>query len=182
MKRMTMVLGLALLLGSVGFQVAGADPTDREGDTAAVRVGTFDSRAVALAYYRSDANMNYVKELKAEHKAALAAGNEERAEELSAEGENAQHLAHKQGFGTWPVNDILARIEEEIPGIAAEAGVDVIVSKWDIVHVGPEVEFVDVTLLMVQPFNPDKATLKLVREELPKVDPVPLEELEKHDH
>jgi hypothetical protein len=101
---------------------------------------------------------------------------------LSTEGESSQHLAHKQGFGTWPVTDLLERIKDDIPGIAESAGVDVIISKWDIVHSGADVEFQDVTLLMVAPFDPDDDTLKLIKEELPKVDPVPLEELENHDH
>ena len=62
------------------------------------------------------------------------------------------------------------------------AGADVIVSRWDVVHARAGIEFVDVTLAMVKPFDPDEETLKLIRDELPKVDPAPLAELAKHEH
>jgi hypothetical protein len=161
--------------------VTTAGPAD-EGTPAMVRVGTFDSRAVALAYYRSATFMAHIKDLKAEHAAAQAAGDDERAAALEAEGQHSQEMAHKQGFGTWPVDDILVHMADAIPQIAADAGVDVIVSKWDLVHVAPGADFVDVTVAMVQPFDPSEATLALIRDELPKVDPIPLAELEQHEH
>jgi len=43
------------------------------------------------------------------------------------------------------------------------------------------VEFIDVTDLMVKPFNPDEETLKIIKD-LQKKDPVPLEELKNHKH
>ncbi len=143
---------------------------------ATVRVGTFDSRALALAYYRSEPFNAQIQKLKAEHEKAKAAGNEQRAKELSAEGQAQQELGHKQGFGTWPVDNILETIKRQIPEIARQANVDVIVSKWNIVYQRPGVEFVDVTDLMVKPFNPDEATLKIIKE-IQKQDPIPLEEL-----
>jgi hypothetical protein len=90
-----------------------------------------------------------------------------------------QDLLHRQGFSTWPVDDILEQVEGRIPAIAERAEVDVIVSKWTIVYERPGVEFVDVTDLMVEPFEPDEETLKII-EELKKQAPVSLEELEKH--
>ena len=163
--------------------IAAADD-QQAGETAQrseLRVGTFDSRAVALAYYRSDAFKKQINEQKAEHAKAKQEGNETRAEELETKGQTQQELAHKQGFGTWPVDDLLEKIKDDIVKIAEEANVDVIVSKWDVVYQAPNIEFVDVTDLIVKPFKPDKDTLKTL-EELKKVDPVPLEELEGHDH
>ena len=55
-----------------------------------VRISTFDSRVIAIAYYRSDAHVDYMKSLKAERKKALEAGDEERAKELEKEGESSQ--------------------------------------------------------------------------------------------
>ena len=90
-------------------------------------------------------------------------------------------MVHKQGFGTWSVDNILDNIKGKIPKIAKQADVDVIVSKWDIVYQRSGVEFVDVTDLMVQPFDPDESTLKTIQEVLKRA-PVPLEELENHKH
>jgi hypothetical protein len=171
-----------VLAGLMGYAPGEAEEPEEEASGSTVVVGTFDSRALAMAYYKSEAHAQYVKDLKAQHEKAKAAGDEDRVKELSAEGEASQELAHKQGFSTWPVDDILEKIKGKIPEIAEQAGVDIIVSKWDIVHKRADVEFIDVTVLMVQPFNPDEETLKLIEEELPKHDPVPLEELKTHEH
>jgi hypothetical protein len=68
------------------------------------------------------------------------------------------------------------KVKDDLPKIAQEAGVDIIVSKWEVVHKNPSIEIVDVTSYLVKLFNPDEMTLKLL-EELPKQPPVPLLEL-----
>ena len=100
--------------------------------------------------------------------------------ELDAEGPALQELLHKQGFSTWPVDNILERIKGKIPEIASQADVEVIVSKWNIVYQRSGVEFVDVTDHMVKPFDPDENTLKIIKD-IQGQDPVPLEELEGHE-
>jgi hypothetical protein len=83
---------------------------------------------------------------------------------------------HQQGFGTAPVDNILKHIEHQLPAIAREAGVDVIVSKWQITWQAPGVETVDVTDLMVKPFKPSERTLKTIAE-LRRHAPIPNEKL-----
>ncbi len=144
-----------------------------------VHVGIFDSRALAMAYYRSKPFNAQMSEMHAKHEEAKAAGDEKRVKELEAEGPALQDLIHKQGFGTWPVDNILEKIKGRIPEIAAQADVQLIVCKWDIVYQQPDVKFVDVTELMVKPFDPDEATLKIIQD-IQKQDPVPLEQLKNH--
>ena len=120
-----------------------------------------------------------MNELRTEYEKAKAAGDEKRVKELEAEGPAQQELMHKQGFSTWPVDNILEKINGKIPEIAKQANVAVIVSKWDIVYQRSGVEFVDVTDLMVKPFDPDEDTLTGVKE-IQMQDPVPLEELKNH--
>lgn len=141
-----------------------------------MRVGIFDSRAVAIAYARSEAFGRAVKSLKEEYAKAKSEGNDQHAKQLEAEGSGRQELMHKQAFSTYSVNSILQIIKERIPGIAAQAKVDVIVSKWDVIYQRPGIEFTDVTDLMVKPFDPDERTLGTIRELL-KQNPIPLEEL-----
>ncbi len=74
------------------------------------------------------------------------------------------------------MDDIIARIEDKLPGIAKEAGVDVIVSKWTLAYRGPAAEFVDVTDLLAAEFDPDEATRKGIRE-IVETEPVPLDQL-----
>lgn len=144
-----------------------------------MRVGTFDSRAVALAYYRSKPFGRVMKKLKDDFEQAKAAGDEKRAAELEVQGPAQQALMRRQGFGTASVADILKKIEKKIPKIAKQANVAVIVSKWDITYQRSAADFVDVTELLVQPFDPDEKTQKIIKE-IQKQEPVPLEELEGH--
>ena len=109
------------------------------------------------------------------HKKAKAEGNEKLAEELKAQANVRQQKLHTQGFSTASVGEYLETVKDKIPAVAKEAGVDVIVSKWDMVYQSPDAEFVDVTALMVKPFNPSEKTLKTI-EELVKHQPISLEE------
>lgn len=119
--------------------------------------------------------------MKAEQQKAEAAGDAVKLEEIRQRMIERQKQMHFQGFGTADVGEYLKYIKDDIPKIAAKAGVDVIVSKWDVVYRGPAVRFVDITEALVQPFGPSEKTLKVIRE-LKKQNPVPIEQLEKMDH
>src|SRR5690349_11160332 len=67
---------------------------------ASTRVGTFDPRAVALAYYRSPLFELHLREWKAERDRFEAAGDTSRTAEIEAQGKAEQDLAHRQVFGT----------------------------------------------------------------------------------
>jgi hypothetical protein len=182
MIRLRMILALIVLAGLAVYTTVGtvrAEQPEEKTSGSKVRVGTFDSRAVAVAYGRSEAFGRYIEGLTAEYEKAKAAGDETRVRELEAQGPAQQQLLGKQAFSTWPVDNILEQIKEKIPEIAKQAEVDVILSKWDIVYQGSGIELIDVTDLMVKPFNPDEKTLKTLKE-LQEQDPVPLEELEEH--
>jgi hypothetical protein len=176
---------VAVVLGGV---VVGAIAADRGAAEAgqpakALRVGTFDSRGVALAYYRkfyrSPEFVARLKKLKEDHGRAVAAVDKEKAKRLEAEGRGEQEHSHSQVFGSAPIDEILAKIKDQLPGIAKEAGVDLLVSKWSLAYRSPDAQTVDVTELMAKLFQPDEQTLKMIRE-LPKHQPVPAEELKKH--
>jgi hypothetical protein len=178
-----LALILALVVGtwSTG-RFARAEGADGQPERARVRVGTFDSRAVAVAYTRTESFGQSVKKLMDEGKKAEAAGDQEKIKELKAAGRAGQDLIHQQGFGTASVANILDTIKDQLPDIAQKAGVDVIVSKWDITYQTPSAEFVDVTHEMIKPFKPNEKTLKII-EDLLKHPPVSAEELKKHvDH
>ncbi len=149
--------------------------------SAQIVIGTFDSRCVAAAYYRSADFLDKIAEMKAEHTAAEEAGDTELAAALAAEGEEQQHLAHLQVFSAGDIEEIIWLIWNELPAVAEEAGVDVIVSIWDIVHRDDNVRFVDVTNEMVSFFDPSDETLELV-DEMKGIPPVPAFMLPEGDH
>jgi Skp family chaperone for outer membrane proteins len=176
MKTFKTIVVLALVIGSCAiYSMVWAQNTDAKKETAKLRVGTFDSRAIAVAYGSSSKFNQTVKQLMEEYKKAEAEKNETKMKELKAKGQAGQQQAHMQGFSTASVNELLEQVKDQIPAVAKQAGVDVIVSKWDMVYQSPDAEFVDVTDLMVKPFNPSEKTLKIISE-LRKHTPISLEE------
>ena len=161
---------LALLVVAVAAFATGHDADASGPDVPAVRVGTFDTRGVALAYGRSEEFLSYVESLKTERSDAEARGDSERVAELDALGPRLQDELHKQVFGGAPIPDILAMIEDDLPDIAEAAGVDLIVA--DPLYLAPDAEMIDITRHMAAPFDPDEKTLEILDELLdrPPVD------------
>lgn len=156
------VLALLVAVGTGGLLLAAAtgDAQREGGARGKLRVGVYDSRAVALAYAPS--RFNPAKEKMAEFKEAEAKGDTDRQAQLKAWGELHQQQLHWQGFGRYPVDDLLKHIEAELPRIAREAGVDVITASPD--YLGADVELVDVTEKLVAPFQPNERTIKWIRD------------------
>jgi len=126
-----------------------------------VRLGTYDSRAIAVAYAHSRF-CTEPKTLMEDLKKAEAAGDTKKLEELKKRGPKLQDHLHRQGFGREPVDDILVHIKDSFPDVCKEAGVDAIVS--GVVHAIPAVKTVDVTNRLVKRFEPSENTLKMVEE------------------
>lgn len=156
------VLGLLVAAGVAGLFLAGPAGGQESAATGApkLRVGVYDSRAIAVAYAPS--GYSPIKDKMAELKEAEARGDAERVKQLKAWGELHQKQLHWQGFGRYPVDDLLKHIEGELPRIAREAGVDVITASLD--YLGPNVEVIDVTEKLVAPFQPGERTMKWIRE------------------
>ena len=171
LKRLTICLMTMVIAGP--FMLATAAEPANEADRSQLRVGVFDSRAVACAWYRSKAHMKQVNEMKAEHQKAKANGDTKRAAELEKEGSGSQEAAHRQVFSNEPIDEVLQRIEKDLPTIAESAGVDVLMSKWEIAYQDKSAKFVDVTWEMVNLFDPDEETATLVKEIL-QSEPVPM--------
>ncbi len=144
---------------------------------AGLRVGTFDSRAVALAYYRSPEGLDRMKpEWDRQLRDAEAAGDSARVDELKLFMPSFQHLLHQQVFSTGSICNVLREIEDELPGIAQAADVDLIVSRWELPYSAPDIELIDVTPNLVALFELDEETAGFVAQ-IEDVEPLPLEEM-----
>jgi hypothetical protein len=147
---------VALGLAALVFFGARADAaTDADPDR--VRIGVYDNRAVAIAYAASEHNP--VREKMAEMKRAKEAGDEDRVAELERWGQTRQRVLHLQGFGRFPVTDLLAHVEDAIPSIAKELDLDAIA--WSTDFAGRDVELVDITMELVRLYDPSEKTLKM---------------------
>ena len=157
--------------------VAAAEPAKKPPKPTA-RVGTFDSRAIALADFGKTIQDGWLEKLYAEHDKAKAAGDKKRAEKLAAKGQSRQKLFHRQVFGTAPVNAALEKVKEDIPTVARSARVDMVVCIHNVVYRDPSLEFVDITDELVALFNPDEDTREKIQAVL-KHPPFPDEVVEK---
>lgn len=145
-----------------------------------LKIGIYDSRSVAVAFAGSEAHQRWMAPLIEEHKKAKSAGDTKRVRELEAEGKARQKRAHTQAFATAPVDDILTRIKDKLPGIKSQAGVTVLVSKWDKGELAkhPSAEQVDVTLALIEAFNPTEKQRRSAIE-IQEKQPISIQEVER---
>jgi tetratricopeptide (TPR) repeat protein len=145
-----------------------------------VRVGTFDSRAVAVVFYQSEQQRQYRRALSQEYSEAEASGDEWRIMQLDALFPALQHRMHQQGFSTASIRGIMQTLSAELPRVAGEEGVSVIVSKWELPYWSEAVELVDLTPQIVALIDPSERALGMV-EELKASAPVSMEQLLAHE-
>ena len=173
---------IVCVAGFFGISCAVTEQSATEGYTEGPRrIGVFDSRAVVIAFANSDMNDKELKAKMAERDKAKAAGDTEKVAELEAWGKARQEKFHRQGFGTVSVDDMLIHIKKDLPDIAKAAGVDIIVSKWDIVYQTKGAAVVDITDEIVKPFRPTDKVLKWI-EGIKKRKPLSERELDQMDH
>ena len=161
--KMSTLMLMALTLG-IGTALTAHSQSSEKPKKELLRVGVYDSRAIAVAYYQSEHWSKILKAKFQEMEEAKAQGDEKKIKELEAWGSGSQQKAHLQGFGTAPVHSCLDVIRDKLPDIARQAGVDVIVSKWEFDYRAPEAVVVDITDPMIASFNPSQRVLDIVRE------------------
>jgi hypothetical protein len=164
----------AIALVSIAAGLTAPEPGEE------LRLGVFDSRAVAVAYARSELHARWMKELLARKQAAVERGDAKEAAAVEAEGARHQRRFHLQGFSVVPIDDILVHLEGHLPAVAEQMEVDAIVNRWSVAHHRSGVELVDVTEALIAPFEPDDQTLSIVRD-LRDREPLDFEEAEHAD-
>lgn len=185
MKKKHLIMLLAIIVLVLAGGLVGCKKTDDKSlesqtystEAASVEetvVGVYDSRAIALAYWQQEVDG---KQRMYRH------------EDLGMKAIDLGVLMHQQVFSYHKPVQSLEYIADKLPGVMEQAGVDVIVSKWDkeelakynVIGSGWDGEFavnnpnvVDVTIGLVQLYNP-KATLQEYKEGLGKSLPAPLD-------
>jgi hypothetical protein len=162
-------VGVSILLVCAMFLALQPAPTK-------IRVGTYDSRIVALAYHRSALVAPSRQSLMDKMEKAKAEKNEKLMQELEAEVVTDHYYDMLQVFCQLPIGDILEKVKDKLPQVAQEAGVVMIVSQWEVMHKTPSVEIVDITSSLAKLFNPDEQTLKFIEGTKQQL-PIPLLEL-----
>ena len=168
------MMGLGLVAATLAVCVGPA--TAEKAAKPRMKIGVYDSRGVAIAYARSPEFGESVARLRADYEQAKAKGDSAQMKKLGQEGPWMQVRLHQRGFSTAGVGDLLAKVADALPGVAREAGVVLIVSKWEMPYRDASVEVVDVTLPIAKLFKADEQTLKIL-EELKDQKPVPFDEV-----
>ena len=170
---------IVLVLVCVVMGMAGCVSCAKETAVAKMRVGIYDSRAVAIAFAHSDWNEKRLELKMAEMEKAKAIGDTKKNKELEEWGKAQQARLHRQGFGAAAVDDILEHIKDNLPQIAKDANVIALVSKWDkkMLKGYKSAELIDVTDLIAAQFNPNEKVLKTI-EQIKKKKPIPLWQLD----
>ena len=146
-------------------------------NAAAGRVGVYDSRVVAYAWFWSDAQQAQLKEQMATARAAKQAGDEAKLKKYSAALSAKQDQMHREVFSTAPAEEAMAAIKGRIPEIKKAAGVTDLVSKWDQLALNNShgAETVDVTDILVRALlHPTEQQMKMM-ESIKKSQPLSLE-------
>ena len=164
MKRLIVLL---LTLGCLAALIVGFS------SPSGMRIGTYDSRAVAVAWGNSSEGMEFVSHLRAEMSKAKAAKNDSLIREVEKSAQMQQVLAHLRAFSTASVADILDKHKAEVDAVAKEAGVQVIVSKFELVYAGADADTVDVTLPLARIFKPREQVLQWLTG-IAKQEPMPM--------
>jgi hypothetical protein len=122
------------------------------------RVGVFDTRAVALAYGRSEQHEKALEPYVVDARKAKEKGDKEAYDEIDAKMIAWQEQMHEQVFNGAPIDNILAEYytEKDWRTIAEKAGVDLILC--DVLYRAPDTPVVDITKKVVEVFNPDEKT------------------------
>lgn len=141
-----------------------------------IRIGTFDSRCVALAYGRSNEFMKLRDSIETLYSQAKADSNKEKIEEIEQFKPTMQVLLHQQVFSNGSIINIMEKINAKFPGLAKENNVKMILSKWEIVFADESIELIDITDQLTALFNPDEATKKII-ENIKAMEPVPTEKI-----
>ena len=143
---------------------------------APVRIGVYDSRALAYAWFWTEAHQRQLKELMQAARAAKAEGQTNRWQQLEATLRQHQDDVHRECFSTAPAPEALAAIQNRIPEIQKEADVIMLVSQWDEEKLRqyPNAEKVEMTDRLVQEFQPTEEQRKVIAD-LRKRNPLPLE-------
>ena len=178
MRREMMILGLVVLSLGMVYAVNAAQTVRAAEKKKLLRVGVYDSRGIAIAYCNSEHWNRVLKEKQAALEQAKKDGDAEKVKEIEAWGPAQQAKAHLMGFGTAPVHECFECVKDELPAVAKKAGVDIIVSKWEMDYFADDADVVDVTMELAKLFEPREKAYQWI-EQMKDKEPISAEELQR---
>ncbi|WP_432797861.1 hypothetical protein [Poriferisphaera sp. WC338] len=160
----TVIVAITLLLSTlyVSTSQTGAPALQNRTAKTRARIGIYQTRAVALAWVRSETQTAKFKELQEQNRLAIENGDIDLQNKLKQKIDKLR----MQTFGTAPVDNIVEKISPEIPNIIQHEGVDALVS--EVFYHSRDIELVDVTGALIEAYNPTDKTRELIASLLKK--------------
>jgi len=149
-------------------------PVNAQQKTEPVKIGTYDSRIVTLAFSRSE---HFKKITDSFKEADPIMQQNDTAKKIQAFYKifTKQFLLHQQVFCSGSSAYVLDFVKDQLPQLAKETGTIAIVSKWELTYLDPTIEIVDLTLPVSKLFNPTADFDRMVPE-FEKQAPIPLQD------
>jgi hypothetical protein len=166
----TLLTAAALVAGFA----AGSATAGGQQPAANIRIGTYDNRAITVAYAASQFQIDAMAEKQAQLERGKSAGDDAKVAEAKQWGEDRQRQFHIQGFGAAVVGDLLKPVEKEMAELATRLNLVAITRECD--FRASAVELVDVTDELVALYKPSPRTLQNVKA-IRKAEPVPVGKL-----
>lgn len=164
------------LIAAVILASAAGTTMAQSAATSTLQIGTYDSRALAYAWFVSGAEQDKIRDMVRKARGAQATGDTNRFEQLRSSLRAMQDEIHREVFSTAPPVEALAQLKDRLPGIQKEADVSALVSKWDDntlkQHEGAKQ--VDLTDRLLQEFKLTEKELKTVSA-IERSNPLPLD-------
>lgn len=143
---------------SLFFLGSGSQDRERIGQT--VQIGTYDSRAIAIAYGNSEEGQAAITSLMKEFHSAKEAKNDSLVGALELRAQMHQKLMHMRAFSTAPVDEFFQAHAADVAAIARKAGVEAVVPEFELLWYGDGVETVDLTSELAAIFHPTEQGMK----------------------
>jgi hypothetical protein len=129
-----------------------------------LRIGTYDSRAVIVAYANSKHFKNPTGDLMAKMKTAKEKNDTKEIARLEREGQLRQAMMHEQGFGTGSIRNVMETVREKTALLANKEKLDIVVSKWELAYIASDAELIDITEKVADFFGPNEKMKPMIRE------------------
>jgi hypothetical protein len=142
----------------------------------ALKIGTYDSRIVAMAWSRSEHFMDRLKKINQQSDSATKTHDSALLKVVSVGAMSYQHLLHQAVFSNGSIAFIMGQVKDSLPDLARSAGVTAILSKWELTFCDPSVEVIDLSDQVAQLFHPKQNIDKIVSD-IRKQDPMPLPDM-----
>jgi hypothetical protein len=163
----TVLISTSLFQANSGFA---------QGNTNRMKIGVYDSRVVVFAWSRSNYFKEQMGKLRQHSDSAMKTNDTLKIKEVSIQAMSYQHLLHQMVFSNGSAASIMELVKEKLPEVAKQAGVSMVVSKYELNYQDPSIEIVDLTMQVSQLFNPSENIDKM-GSEIKKSQPIPLDKL-----